>query len=87
MLLLDYYPLPAHRYADRLTPLPAAGIADAIDGLVGPLHGRAREWLGVHVAGGGVEGERDEAFAVVAVDLEFADVEEGAEAAPIPPSC
>jgi hypothetical protein len=64
--------------------LPHAGIADAVDGAVGPFHGRGGEGLGVDVAGGGVEGEGDEAFAVAAVDLEFADVEEAAEAAPIP---
>jgi hypothetical protein len=52
--------------------------------LIGPFHGRGGEGLGVDVAGSGVEGEGDEAFAVAAVDLEFADVEEGAEAAPIP---
>lgn len=58
-------------------------VADAVDGAVGPFRGSARERLGVDVAGGGVEGERAEARAG-AVDLDFADVEEGAEAAPIP---
>ncbi|HEY2140238.1 MAG TPA: hypothetical protein VGH00_09175 [Chthoniobacterales bacterium] len=47
-------------------------IGDAIDGLVGPFRGSGREGLGVGVAGGGVDGEQDEAFAVGAIDLEFA---------------
>jgi hypothetical protein len=75
---------PAHSHAHRLAPLTHPRVADAVDGLVGPFHGRGGEGLGVDVAGRGVEGERDEAFVVAAVDLEFADVEEGAEAAPIP---
>ena len=79
-----WLPLSTHRHTDRLAPLTDAGVADAVDGLVGPFHGRGGEGLGVDVAGSGVEGERDEAFAVAAVDLEFADVKEGAEAAPIP---
>lgn len=76
--------LSSHRHAHRFAPLADAGIADAVNGLVGPFHRRGRKGLGVGVAGCGVEGERDEAFAVAAVDLDFADVEKGAEAAPIP---
>lgn len=75
---------PANRHAHRFAPLPDAGVAEAVDGLVRPFHGRGGEGCRVDVAGGGVEGERDEAFVVAAVDLDFADVEEGAEAAPIP---
>jgi hypothetical protein len=62
--------------------LTHAGIADAVDGLIRPFHRRGGEGCRVGVAGRGVEGEGDEAFAVAAVDLKFADVEEGAEAAP-----
>jgi hypothetical protein len=84
MVSVRRLPLPADRDTHRFAPLTDAGVADAVDGLVSPFHGRGGEGLGVDVAGGGVEGERDEAFAVAAVDLDFADVEEGAEAAPIP---
>jgi hypothetical protein len=74
-----------HGDTHRLTPLPDALVADAVDGAVGPFRRGARERLGVGVAGGGVEGERAEGGAGAgAVDLDFADVEEGAEAAPIP---
>src|SRR5437016_14623674 len=65
--------LSAHRDADGFAPL-----ADEVDGAVGPFRRRAREGFGVDVAGRGVERERDEALAG-AVDLDFADVEEGAE--------
>ena len=68
---------PAHRNTHRLTLLPSAGIADAVDGGVGPLGGRARKWGGVGVVGRGVEGEHDEAFVVAPVHLDFADVEKG----------
>jgi hypothetical protein len=64
--------------------LAHATVADAVNGLVGPFRGRGGEGLAVDVAGSGVESERDEAFGVAAVDLDFADVEKGAEAAPIP---
>lgn len=65
--------------------MPDALVAEAVDRAVGPFRGSCRERFGVDVAGGGVEGERTEGRARAgAVDLDFADVEEGAEAAPIP---
>ena len=82
--LLALSGLPIYVAAAQLAPLPDAGVANAVDGLVGPFHGRGGEGLGVDVAGCGVEGEGDEAFVVAAVELEFANVEEGAEAAPTP---
>jgi len=54
-------------------------IADAVDGAVGPFGRSGRERFGVDVAGGSVEGERAEGGAGAgAVDLDFAEVEEGA---------
>jgi hypothetical protein len=64
--------------------LADALVADVVDGLVGPFRRRGREWEGVAVIRGGVEGEKDEAFVVVAVDLELAHVEELGVAAPTP---
>jgi hypothetical protein len=60
--------------ADWFAPLTDAGVADAIDGLVGPFHRRGREGLGVYVARGGIVGEQDETFTVVAIDLDFAQI-------------
>lgn len=60
-------------------------VADGVDGAVGQFGGSGRERLGVDVAGGGVEGEWAEGRAGAgAVDVDFAEVEEGAVAAPIP---
>lgn len=59
-------------------------VAYAVNGAVGPLRGRRWEGRGVGVVWGAVEGEQNETFAVVAVDLHFADVEEGPVAAPAP---
>jgi hypothetical protein len=52
--------------------------------LIRPFHRRGGEWLAVHVAGSGVERERDEAFAIGAIDLDFANVEKSAVTAPVP---
>jgi|GEM_PF-4100516 len=46
--------------ANGLAPLTHAGIADAVNGLVGPFHRRGGERLGIDVARRGVEGQRDE---------------------------
>ncbi len=70
--------------ADGVAPLADPAVGDAVDGLVGPFRRGARERLRVGVAGGGVDREQDEAFAVGAVDLEFALIEEGAAAFPAP---
>jgi hypothetical protein len=43
--------LSAHRHADGFTPLSHAGIADAVNGPVGPFHRRGRERLAIDVAG------------------------------------
>jgi hypothetical protein len=64
--------------------LADAGIADAVDGAVGPFRGRGREWGGVGVVGRGVEGEHDEAFAIAPVHFDLADVEELGVTAPAP---
>ncbi len=70
--------------ADGVAPLADAVVGDAVDGLVGPFRRSARERLRVGVAGGGVDREHDEAFAIGAVDLEFALVEKGAVTLPAP---
>jgi hypothetical protein len=59
--------------AAQIAPLADAGVADAVDGLIRPLHRRGREGLGVDVAGRGVEGEGDEAFAVAAASNSLPD--------------
>ena len=59
-------------------------VADVVDGLVGPLGQRGRQGHGVGVAGGGVGGQEDLAFAVGAIHQEFDEVQVIGVAAPAP---
>lgn len=69
---------------DGVAPLADGAVVDSVDGFVGPLGRGGGEGMGVDVVGGGVVGEEDEAFAVGAVDLDLALVEEGGVFAPAP---
>lgn len=63
---------PAHRDRDRIAPKAGLAVVGAVDGFVGPGDRGGGERGGVNVVGGGVEGEEDKPFAVVAVDVDFA---------------
>ncbi len=75
--------LAAHRDARLIAPLADAGVVEAVDGAVGPFSGGGGKLGGVGVAGGGIDGEEGEPFAV-AINLDFDAFELAAVAAPIP---
>src|SRR5450756_663485 len=77
--------LSAHGDAHGVAPLADLRIAHAVDGFVGPLGRRGGKRLRVHIAGRGVVGEQPIAFAIAAIHLDFAHVEEGGIAAPAQP--
>lgn len=73
-----------HRHTHRLAPEADLLVVHSVDGAVGPLCWGGWEWGAVGVAGGGVDGEEDKAFAVAAIHLQLALVEKCSFAAPAP---
>ncbi len=72
----------AHRHTHLCAPLADLLVVHAVDGAVFPFRRSGGEWGAVGVAGGGVEGE--DAVALAAIHLDFALIEEGAVAEPVP---
>lgn len=83
-LLFNYVQLPTHSHRHRLTPNPDGGVVHAVDGAVFPVGEGGGLCVGIGVAGRGVVGEVDEAFAVVAVHFDAQDVDPFAVAVEFP---
>lgn len=70
--------------ADKITPLADALITDTVNGFVGPFNCCGGDGRGIEVVRSGVLTQRDEAFAIVAIDEDLDHIEVSAEPLPAP---